>query len=396
MLDIDSEAEYSDVVTGIEFHTHKPYASSTFNNNDEIRLPISQQDIITAPFDSYLHIKGKVTATKAANAEADWSFVNNAMAFLFDDIRYEISGVEVDRTKNVGITTTIKNLLSVKPHEENYLKNACWLGANGKLKSDDFSFSIPLRLLLGFAEDYRRIIVNTKQELVLLRSATDKNAVVSTDATSVNISISSIFWRVPHVTVSDTYKLNLLRKIEKDAIVHLPFRSWELHEYPAVPQTTTHSWTIRTSSQMEKPRYVVLAFQQSRKNDYSKDMASFDNCKLKNVKVYLNSQYFPYDNINGEFALFYEMFYRFQESYYGRQATGQTTVDLDKFKSHAPLYVIDCSKQDDTIKSGPVDVRVDFETEEAVKAGTCAYCLILHDTHMTYKLLTGAVSKVTV
>lgn len=394
MLDIETDAEYSDIITGVEFHTHKPYASSTFKNNDEIRIPISQQDIITAPFNSSLHVKGKVTATTANNTGADWGFVNNAIAFLFDDIRYEIGGVEVDRTRNVGITTTIKNYLSTQPNEENNLQNACWLGPGEKLKSEEFSFSIPLRLLLGFAEDYKRVVVNTRQELILLRSASDKNAIISADVVNFDISITNVYWRVPHITVSDTYRFGLLRQIENDTKVHLPFRTWELHEYPALPETTSHSWTVKSSSHTEKPRFVILAFQTDRKNDFSKDMSCFDHCKLNNVKVYLNSHYFPYDNINGDYTLFYEMFCHFQESYYGRSVSG-TSVSSKKFKSHTPLYVIDCSKQDDSIKSGPVDVRVDFETKDAVAAKTTAYCLIIHDSHMTYKLLTGSVSKVT-
>ena len=394
MLDIENSAEYSDVITGIEFHTHKPYASSTFKNNDEIRIPISQQDIITAPFDSALYITGKVSGKKQDGTAAEVKFVNNAVAFLFDDIRYEIGGVEVDRTKNVGITTTIKNLLSVQQSELESLRNACWLGVGETEKFEEFSFSIPIRFLLGFAEDYKRVVTNVRQELILLRSSTDKNAVYSADATKITLEITNVHWRVPHINVSDTYRLKLLKLIEKDTRVHLPFRSWELHEYPTLPQTTLQSWTVKTSSQLEKPRYVIIAFHTARKNDTTKDMSCFDACDLNNIKVYLNSQYYPYDNIHGDWSIFYEMFFRFQSSYYGRNT--YPAVDKSKFKEKTPLYVIDCSKQNDSIKSGPVDVRVEFEASTAFKENTAAYCLLLHDSHMTYSLLTGTVNKITV
>jgi hypothetical protein len=394
MLDIENSAEYSDVITGIEFHTHKPYASSTFKNNDEIRIPISQQDIITAPFDSTLHIVGKVSGKKQNGDAADVYFINNAVAFLFDDIRYEIGGVEIDRIKNAGITTTIKNLLSIQQGELESLKNACWLGAGKTDKTKEFSFSVPLHLLLGFAEDYKRIIANVRQELILLRSSTDSNAVYSENATQITLEITGVYWRVPHVTVSDPYRLKLLKMIEKDTKVHLPFRSWELHEYPSLPQTTLQSWTVKTSSQLEKPRYIVVGFQTDRKNNTKKDMSCFDACDLKNIKVYLNSQYYPYDNVHGDWSIFYEMFFRFQSSYYGRHS--YPAVDKTNYKEKTPLYVIDCSKQNDAIKTGPVDVRVDFEAGTAFAANTSLYCLLLHDSHMTYSLLTGTVNKVTV
>lgn len=46
------------------------------------------------------------------------------MAFLFEEIRYELAGVEVCRTKNVGITTTINKLLLINDHSVKTLSNA--------------------------------------------------------------------------------------------------------------------------------------------------------------------------------------------------------------------------------------------------------------------------------
>ncbi|KAG8315853.1 hypothetical protein J6590_063202 [Homalodisca vitripennis] len=40
---------------------------------------------------------------------------------------------------------------------------------------------------------------------------------------------------------------------------------------------------------------------------------------------------------------------------------------------HVPLYVIDCDKQYDSIKLGPVDVRLEFEAKENFPANTAAY-----------------------
>ncbi len=392
MLDIESPAEYSEVVTGMEFHAHRPYASTTFGNNDEVRIPISQQDIITAPFESTLHVSGTVSGKKGGNAVAV-KLVNNAIAFLFDDIRYEIGGMEIDRTKNVGITSTLKNILSIRDEEKHNLENACWFGPGTSKEIKQFSFSIPLRLLLGVAEDYKRIIVNVKQELILLRSASDLNALVTTeDNVTFELKITNVYWRVPHITVSDSLRLKLLRMVEKDTPVQIPFRSWELHEFPQLPSTSLQSWTIKTSSQLEKPRYVIVAFQTDRKNNLKKDMSCFDACSIKNIRLYLNSQYYPYDKQNGDIAIFYESFARFQSSYYG-QSTRWPALTLDDFESKSPLYVIDCSHQNDSIKTGPVDIRLEFETTADFPDKTSAYCLLLHDSHFVYTLLTGSVKK---
>lgn len=391
LFEIDNEAEYSNLITGMEYHTHKPYASNTFNNNDEIRIPVNQQDTITAPFESYIYVRGKLSAKKADGTSATCKLVNNTIAFLFDSIRYEIAGIEVDRTKNVGIATTIKTLLSTRLEEVNAMYNSGWFGAGKTESRNTFSFCIPLKYLLGFAENYRRIVMNVKQELVLLRAATDNNAIVSTDASTISLTIESISWRMPHITVNDSQKLALLKILNKDTIIHLPFRSMEMLEYPTLPQTNKQSWTVKTSSQLEKPRYIVLAFQTDRKNELSKNMSEFDSCGLSNVKVYLNSQYFPYDNINGDWAILYEMYCRFQNSYYGNDPS--PCLDFSTFKTKCPLFVIDCSKQDDTIKSGPIDVRIEFESDENIPDKTSAYCLILHDCHIVYTPLTASVRR---
>lgn len=393
MLDIEGAAEYSDIVTGCEYHSHKPYASSTFKNNDEIRIAISQQDIITAPFESTLHITGKITAKKNADAITDIYLVNNAIAFLFEDIRYEICGIVVDRTKNVGIITTLKNLLSLRQNETNMMKNACWYGVGNSQKTTEFTFSVPLKMLFGFFEDYNKILTHVKQELILLRTANDADALLSTDAVSYSLEVTDIYWRVPHLTVSDSYKEKLLKLVNNDTPIHLPFRSWESHEYPTLPQTKRHNWVIKTTSQLEKPRYVVLAFQTDRKNVIKKDMSLFDHCDLEDIKLYLNSLYYPYDNIRGDWSIFYDMYARFQSSYYGTQ--NSPLMDLDTFKFKCPFFVIDCSKQNDSIKSGPVDVRIEFEFKNNVPDKTTAYCLIIHDSHMMYTLLTNVVRSMT-
>ena len=314
ILAIDSDAEYSDFLTGSEIHAHQPYAATSFNNNDEIRIPISQQDIITAPFDSSIHISGKISGKKQDQAEATVKLINNGIAFLFEEIRYELAGIIVDHVKNVGITTSIKNLLSARQEESNTFANYGWYGPGKSKDVTEFTFCIPLKLLLGFAEDFKKIVTGVKQELVLLRASSDSNAIISTDASSVTLEITKIHWRVPHITVTDPVRLTLLKLINTNKPVDIPFRQWELQDYPQLPQTDRQSWTVKTTSQLEKPRYVVLAFQTDRKNNIRKDMSCFDGCKLKDVKVFLNSQHYPYENTRGDMCIFYDMFTRFQGS----------------------------------------------------------------------------------
>lgn len=392
MLDINSPVQYNDTITGLEYHSHSPFQSN-FEPNDEIRIAVNQQDIITAPYLSYLHITGTVSGKKADGGESLVNLVNNACLLLFEEMRLEINSNEVCRTKNVGITTLIKGLLSFRSESSKNLENACWFGPNLTINAKTFSFNIPLQHIFGLCDDYHKIFVNCKQELVLLRASSDYNAIISADATSVDLKINSITWKLPRITVNEYAKINLLNMIQKDSIIHIPYRNWELHVNPNIPQTTRNLWNIKTSSQVEKPRYVILAFQKDRKNVISKDASLFDHCGITNVRLYLNGKYFPYQNVNGDQSTFYEMFTRFQSSYYGKSPS--TCVSLDDFKTKTPLYVIHSNFQEEQLRGVPsIDVSIEYESSENMKPNTIAYCLIIYDLCFQYSLLSGSVKKV--
>lgn len=404
-LAVAREAAFDDNIVQYEYHTHAPYASTRYGNNDEIRIPIQQQDVFTLPAESFLYIEGKLTKENATGA-LNVKLVNNAMAFLFEEIRYELAGVEVDRTKNVGITSTAKALLSINEHDKKQLINAAWVTPDSENPSvnettGDFNFCIPLKMLLGFAEDYKRIIMNVKQELILLRSSTDLNAMIKSGDSPANgkLELIKVHWKMPYVRVANAYRLLLLQHIENDRSLTMPFRSWELHEYPILPITNRHTWTIKTTSQLEKPRYVVLMFQTERKNSISKNASEFDHCNLTNIRLFLNDKYYPYDNLNQDiskdrFALVYDMYTRFQNSYY-RHDVSAPILSPSQFKAKAPLFVIDCSRQEETLKSSAVDVRIEFESSENFPDKTTAYALIIHDTIVQYKPLSNTVHRLT-
>lgn len=399
ILDISSLPTFDNTIDSIEYHSYKPYVTS-FNRNDEIRIPINQQDLYILPSASTLYLEGTVNIVKKDSKQKVTSveFTNNPLLFLFQDIRYELNGVEIDRLKNAGITTTMKSLLSLNENDAKIAKAWGW-DINGTKSTESFSASIPLSSILGFAEDYKKIIINCKHELILLRSNTDLNSLkVPTGELLEEIAIHKLVWRVPHVKVSDKEKVNLLKLLEKDRPLRFAFRNWDLYEYPLLPQTTKHTWSIKTSSQIEKPRYVIIGLQTNRKNLTAADMSRFDHCNLRDVKVYLNSTYFPYENLNvnfsdSKYALVYEQYVKFQQSYYGRRS--EPLLSAREFLEKAPLFVIDCSRQSENLKSGPVvSVRVELECNSEIPDQTAAYCLILNDCMIEYRPLSNLVKKI--
>ncbi|XP_020298508.1 uncharacterized protein LOC109862781 [Pseudomyrmex gracilis] len=423
ILNVGGEPIFDDRIVKIETHTYNPYVNTTFEHSDEIRIPIQQQDLYTLPCQRFLYVEEKMTVT--TKDEEEVFLANNCVAFMFDEICYKFNGMEIDRNRNVGITTTIKNYVSLTHDKSMAMKNAGWDITQHTDVDSYFSFCVPLSMILGFCEDYKRTIINARHELILIRSRNDKNCItavseVGGEALDGKIELFKIQWRMPHVVLNNVTKLSLLRTLENGRYLTISFRSWDLYEFPLLQSTTKHSWAVKTATQLEKPRYVIFALQTARRNHMSADVTRFDHCQLTNVKLYLNSEFYPYDDLHLDFdknkyAVLYHTYTHFRKAYYGcgvvvpfltisnflqcgplvvidcsrqNEAVKSATVDVR-------LVVIDCSRQNEAVKSATVDVRIEFDCKENIPANTTAYCLILHDRVIEYNSLTNVVRKIT-
>ena len=127
------------------------------------------------------------------------------------------------------------------------------------------------------------------------------------------------------------------------------------------------------------------------------DATFFDHCNITNVKLFLNSDFYPYDDMSLDFenkkiAILYDMYSRFRKAYYGLD-NHDSLLPIDTFIQICPLIVIDCSHQNESVKSATVDVRLEFECKENIPPNTTAYCLIIHDRVIQYSPLTNVVRK---
>lgn len=88
-----------DRIINQQYHTYAPYTSS-YNNNDEIRIAIQSQDLYVLPSSSYILIEF-TTARKTTIDVADRQikFTQNFTAHLFSEIRYELNGFEMGGPK---------------------------------------------------------------------------------------------------------------------------------------------------------------------------------------------------------------------------------------------------------------------------------------------------------
>ena len=148
ILNITGEPIFDDRIVMIETHTYNPFANTTFGYSDEIRIP-QQQDLYTLPCESFLYVEGRLTVKKK-NDHMPTTLVNNCVAFMFDEIRYELNGVEIDRNRNVGITSTLKNYVSMTYDKALIAVNAGWkLWMDSRFDTEEGHFNFCVQHAVG-------------------------------------------------------------------------------------------------------------------------------------------------------------------------------------------------------------------------------------------------------
>lgn len=402
ILNVQESVHHDNSIVAYEYRNHIPYGSPRYGNNDEIRIAVPETDNFTLPSESSLYIEGTLRLENdSTKSSATAKLISNPLAFMFSDIRYLMNGVEVDAVRNAGITTTMKGYVSFSASDMGKLENAGWDIRTNKAPILDpkgnFSACVPLKTLLGFAEEYKKIIVNVRQELVLIRSNDDRDVIIqSNELEQVKLTINKLVWQLPHVQVGLKEELRLRKLAASNNEVKMLFKGWEIYEYPSLPQTTKHSWSVKTAAQVETPRYILIAFQRGKKGLITENMSVFNEINLTNITAYLNGKRYPHENLNTDYyenhyAKMYDMYSKFQKVYYNYEEA-EPLFSLSQYKLN-PLVVIDCKYQNEEIHKSGIEIRIEFMTKENIPTETTAYCVLLHEKIISYYPLSKRVQQ---
>jgi len=79
------------------------------------------------------------------------------------------------------------------------------------------------------------------------------------------------------------------------------------------------------------------------------------------------------------------MYTRSQSSYYNRES--QPFLTPNEFKLKASIILVDLSYQNESVKTGPIDVRISIELKTPSHENTQAYCLLIQDRLVEYNPL---------
>lgn len=407
-LDIFGEPIFDESIWREEDHTYHPQ-TSTFGNNDEIDISINQQDALISFHDGYLGIEctfnpvgleAQVAGGGVAGGGA-CTLSNNCAANLFERVSYELNGCELDVVRDPGMTTAMAGLARYGPDDARALATTGWDPARTGIvthhaANNTINFRIPLPFLFNIFNDYRRVLMG-RHKFRLVRRRTDDNCYVSTGTSRATFNIQRVFIKVRHVCPNDEFKLQLLKSVGSGATFKIPFRRFELHELPALRAANKDVWPIKTSLKLEKPTACIVAYQTNRRDNPSVDSTRFDNIELRNIKLWLNSVCYPFENQNFDFTTrkyveAYAAYSEFAKGFFGKSNAAPILNYVD-FGTD-PIFIIDCSKQIESLQSATVDVKLEFESANNFPANTRAYALIIHDKMYEYSPLQSTVREI--
>ena len=433
VLDLNEPHHFDESISAMDYYEYTPQSQANNNTSgQQINMIINNQDIYSLPSKSYISIKGQLRRlgnNTAYVANDEIALINNAMMYLFTNIKYELGNTTIETINCPGQSTSMIGYLS---YPDDFSKSAglicCWskdtnvtadsakysasvaAPAAGYIPGDNtnynegfairkghlfssnplgcFEFHIPISHIFGFAE-YRKVIYGMKHTLTLTRGSDTAAIYRNAAAADGKIDITNISWHMPQIKLSPEYLAGMRKLIEQKITLPLAFRA-RTTEQTILTQTQSHTWRLSVTGGVEKPRWIIIGFQTDKMDTQQQNPAVFNNLNLKNAYVTLNSERYPKSEIianfgRNEYMRLFGMFDDFKKDYYGIDAlVGGTQVNVPAYKSLFPIIVFDVRRQNETLKTGVMDIQVKFEFNEAIPANTTAYSVMISDRF--YKL----------
>ena len=335
---------------------------------------------------------------------------------LFKNIRYKLSGQEIENIMHPGQATTMLGLLKYaddfsksKGLNQLWYKNTTALAEadnNGFIIRRDyiiknsnpkgaFSFRIPLKHIFGFCEDYDKVVHGLKHALTLTRN--DDNDAIFRDAgvDAGKIMLSKISWFMPYVTPADMDKMELYKIIERKEKLPVGYRMIQCDTasipQASIPQAISFSWRLSVKSSPEVPRFIIVGFQTDKSGNQEQNPSIFGNVNVSNIYVMLNSMRYPtadynisflaqkFSRVYGDAAEFRSKFFNMDE------LISNPNINPSDYKTLYPLFLLDVSKQSEKLKHSTTDIQIKMHFSANVHLGTQAYAVTISDRLINFQ-----------
>jgi hypothetical protein len=417
MLEITEDVVEDTSIVSFETFEFLPVSGTNLNSAGQVRIRVENSDNFYYPAGSWLSFTGHIAnGANRYDKAKKITMVNNALMYLWDCIKYELNGTEIESLYHPGYATTIAGLVkypesynsgpglnsgwtldtgagTIADKNKGWNKRHAWFFSSTPV--GDFRICIRLDHIFGFALDYNRVLYGLTHTLTLVRNSTSNDALyrsaVAADAvTDGTISFDQIAWCLPRVTPSDVAKFNFLKLIEDKITVPISFRQHQCLR-ATVEENNYFTYRLGVRSSTERPRWIIVGFQTDRSNDQTKNNSLFDHCNLTNAYVLVNNSRYPMIDLNLDFTKnrfenMYVYYLNFMKQYFDIDPiVNSPAVDPVSFKTLHPLYVFNLSYQSERMKDSVLDITFKAFFSANVPKDTVAYILMLSERQLRFR-----------
>ena len=414
ILDIKEGLQEDDSIVNYQFYQFYPEAGAQLDNPGNLTITVNNSDNFYHPAYSWLEFDGEVLKKKDGSRYTKdelISFVNYGILYLFDLMKYTLNSAPIETVFNPGLVSNIMGLAALPENfKQGMIESWCpdestaiadtnlgfkarrtFILASQPDPLGAFRFSVPLKRVFGFADDYGKILYGFIHNLILTRSSTDDNALChGTGVDAGKVKLNNLRWMLPRVTPSDVAKFALLKQIKDQVVLNCGFRMRQ-HIALTVPTANIFTWRLGVRSSPEQPRFIFLCFQTKKAEDQKALNTVYDHCSLSSAHVLLNNDRYPLNDFETSFKKnhfdhLYNDFIGFRKKFYGIDPLiSPTCVGPLDYKEKFPIFCFDVSKQSERLKSGVTDITLRCRFDVNVPEGTIAHAVIISDRKLKFK-----------
>ena len=348
----------------------------TYNVNSQIKFKTTMLKSSLCDYsDAYILVKGTITVTNTAAADADANNTNKKVIFKncapFTNCISEINNTQVDNAKDIDIVMPMYNLIK---YSDNYAKTSgsLWqycldipaVNMNNEIvdftinnRTDSFNFKVkitgqtgddgtkdveimvPLKYLSNFWRTLEMPLINCEINLILAWSA--NCVIVSTDIANQNatFAITNTRFFVPVVPLSTQENAKLLQQLKSGFKRAINWNKY-LSKPELLPQNPNLNHLVEPS--FHRVRLFVLAFE----NDTQRTSAKryyLPTVEIKDYNVLINGESF-FDQPIKNNKVTYENIRKIAMGQ-GDDYTAGSLLNYQYIKDYYKMIVVDLSKQ---------------------------------------------------
>ena len=390
---LDTTYGYSNEIHKRKIIQYKPNNLATVNTvNTNINIILNREENHLNLRDSYLEIDFAVSDDAAcvfAN-DANIRLVSYGMTALFSSVKLETSGGRTEYIDHCHPNLLMYKLLTSTDdeYESGFVRNQG--NRDSQLKGDHNAaervhlyMMIKMSDLFDYVNDLEKIIYGLRFKLKLKRNNSDRallrvNAGADAVGNDGNIDIRDISWCAPSIDPSNNNRIIVQKGLSKKN--NLDFSYYERKTYyKNVPNATNFLFDLGMESGMERPQYLIVAFENYNVNEQTHDASTFDVMNVTECYCKICREFYPEDRMNIDYGTnnYNEAFKEivsFNKDYNGLPHNIKPYINHRTFKSNYRIHVFDTRYQRDHI--GPQPIQLNFKLSAAVADVIC-HALVL-------------------